>query len=245
MNRLSFLLRVPGRLLRRPSLRELACRFEPDKDRGHHYIPHYQHHFGPWRNKKISLLEIGIGGYENPREGGESLRMWKAYFPAGHIFGIDLYDKSCHDEPRIKTYQGDQTDTAFLRGVAKETGPLDIIIDDGSHVNDHVITCFKTLFPLLSERGIYVVEDLQTSYWEEVAGIHWGGSKQREAPHTSMHFFKSLVDGLQYEEFTMENYIPTYFDTHVVAMHFYHNLVFIYKGRNNEGSNILKKRGPF
>ena len=72
--------------------------------------------------------------------------------------------------------------------------------------------------------------------------MDYGGSSDLTAPHTSMNYFKSLIDGLNHEEFTMDDYVPTYFDKHITAMHFYHNLVFIYKGRNNEGSNIIAKR---
>lgn len=224
-------------------LSRLAVAFGTDKEHGHHYARHYQHHFEPLRHKPINILEIGIGGYDDPRNGGHSLRMWKAYFPKARIFGIDIYDKSFHDEHRIKTFQGSQVDEHFLRAVASEIGTLDIIIDDGSHYNDHVITTFKLLFPLLAPDGIYAVEDLQTSYWGgEVSGRNWGGSRDLSAPHTSMNFFKSLVDGLNYEEFTIDGYTPTYFDRHIVAMHFYHNLVFVYKGQNNEGSNVLGKR---
>ena len=50
--------------------------------------------FSSFKKKKINLLEIGIGGYKNPRLGGASLRMWKKYFSRGKIFGIDIYDKS-------------------------------------------------------------------------------------------------------------------------------------------------------
>jgi hypothetical protein len=60
--------------------------------------------------------------------------------------------------------------------------------------------------------------------------------------HTSMNYFKTLVDGLNYEEFTLGEYAPTYFDRHITSMHFYHNLVFIYKGQNNEGSNLYGNR---
>jgi hypothetical protein len=90
-----------------------------------------------------------------------------------------------------------------------------------------VITTFKILFPLLSLKGIYVIEDVQTSYWSEFDGINWGGSSDLTASYTSMNFFKSLIDGLNYEEFTLDEYTPTYFDKHIVAMHFYHNLIFI------------------
>jgi hypothetical protein len=223
-------------------LPRLATGFGSDKEGGHFYTTHYQRHFGPWRDRKLNLLEIGIGGYDYPDAGGESLRMWKAFFPHGHIFGIDLHDKSLHDEDRIKTFKGDQSDEAFLKETVRQIGPVDIIIDDGSHLNRHVIKTFQVLFPLLAPNGIYAVEDLQTAYWVNVAGQLWDGSPDRDAPHTSMAFLKRLADGLNYEEFTAEGYNPTYFDTHIVAMHFYHNLAFIYKGVNNEGSNFLGRR---
>ena len=57
--------------------------------------------------------------------------------------------------------------------------------------------------------------------------------------------FKSLLDGLNYQNFADAAYEPTYFDIKIVAMHFYHNQVFIYKGINDEPSfliDLLKKR---
>jgi hypothetical protein len=50
-------------------------------------------------------------------------------------------------------------------------------------------------------------------------------------------FLKKLTDSLNYEEFLKPGYQPSYYDEHIVAMHFYHNLVFIQKGQNKEGSN--------
>ena len=67
-----------------------------------------------------------------------------------------------------------------------------------------------------------------------------GGSLNLNDPKTMMNFFKRLVDGLNHEEFLNPEYSPSYFDKHIVAMHFYHNLVVIYKGENNEGSNIIE-----
>lgn len=234
--------RAARKVLYSHDLPELALLYGSDKHGSHFYAQHYQRHFEPLRNRKLNLLEIGIGGYEDPEAGGESLRMWKRFFPKANIYGIDIYDKRAHDEARIKTYQGSQVDEAFLRKVKQEIGDLDLIIDDGSHLNEHVIDTFHILFPLLSPHGIYVVEDVQTSYWAEVGGIEWGGSPDLSAPHTMMNFFKSLVDGLNYEEFPTEGYEPSYYDRHIVSMHFYHNMVFIYKGVNNEGSNVLGKR---
>ena len=226
----------------RTNLYQLARINGTDKEGRHHYTQHYQRHFEPLRRQKLNVLEIGIGGYERPKSGGHSLRMWKSYFPNSRIFGIDIYDKTPHDAKRIKTFQGSQTDAIFLERVVAEIGRVDIIIDDGSHLNDDVIASFKILFPLLADNGIYVVEDTQTSYWRTVQNRDYGGSTDVTAPHTSMNFLKSLVDGLNHEEFTMDHYEPTYFDKHITAMHFYHNLVFINKGFNNEGSNIIAPR---
>jgi hypothetical protein len=223
-------------------LDKLAIAFGTDKEGSHYYARHYQHHFASLRRKRLNILEIGIGGYENPKGGGQSLRMWKAYFPNSRIFGIDIHDKTYHDEYRIKSLRGSQVDEGFLKKVVDEIGEIDIIIDDGSHYSNHVITTFQILFPLMSPNGIYVIEDLQTSYWEKMGDENWGGSKDLTAPHTSMNYLKSLIDGLNYEEFCEEEYTPNYFDKHIIAMHFYHNLAFIYKGMNNEGSNILGKR---
>lgn len=226
------------------NLTKLALAYETDKGYGHNYCPVYQHHFNPIRRQKLNILEIGIGGYDDPKAGGNSLRMWKSYFPFSNIFGIDIFDKTAHDEKRIKTFQGSQVDEEFLTKVVHRIGKIDIVIDDGSHISEHVIKSFKILFPLIRINGIYAVEDLQTSYWEEVGGCNWGGAKDLNASHTSMNFLKSMADGLNYNEFTNDNFTPNYLNKHIISAHFYHNQAFVYKGINNQGSNFFGKRWP-
>ena len=208
-----------------------------DKWGSHYYTPHYDRHFSPLRRKKLKVLEIGVGGYEAPYEGGQSLRMWKRYFPKSEIYSIDIYDKSAHEERRIKIFQGSQNDPEFLQHVVEEMGGVDIIIDDGSHINEHVITSFKTLFPLLAEGGVYAVEDTQTSYWPGFGG----DSYDLNNSSTMMNYFKTLPDSLNHQEIANKNYTPSYLDQHIVSAHFYHNLVFIHKDVNNEGSNSAHK----
>ena len=221
----------------RNNLTLLADLYETDKTNEHFYTPHYMTHLKKFKNKRINLLEIGVGGYENPKYGGHSLRMWKKYFPFGKIFGIDIHDKSALQENRIKIYQGSQVDKGFLERVVNEIGELDVIIDDGSHINEHIIETFKILFPKLKDGGIYVVEDIQTSYWD-IKGLG-GDSKNLNNPKTAMNFLKSLTDCLNHQEIIGKNYKDSYFDKKIISMHFYHNLVFIYKGDNNEKSNCV------
>lgn len=217
------------------TLIELAIKYGTDKWDSHYYAQHYDMHFTKFRELDINLLEIGVGGYSDPMAGGESLRMWKDYFSTANIHAIDIFEKSAQEEERIKIYQGSQIDREFLEKTVRDIGEVSLIVDDGSHDNKHIITTFKILFPLLMDGGIYVVEDLQTSYWPS------GGDSfnLRCNKKSAINFFKSLVDGLNYEEFDNPYYEPNYFDKNIVSMQFYHNMVFIYKERNEEGSNLV------
>lgn len=225
----SAIARVRLRTLR-PDLPALAEYFGTDKWGLHWYASHYQDHLGHLKRRNFNLLEIGVGGHENPIDGGRSLRMWKAYFPKAKIYGIDIFDKSALEESRIRIFRGSQADPDFLFWVARQIGPIDVVIDDGSHVNEHVRASFQLLFPLMPEGGIYVIEDLSSSYWPE-----FGGNEDPNVSDTSMGMLKCLVDGLNWEEFRGRK--PGPLDRHIVAIHLYHNLAFIHKGRNEEGSN--------
>lgn len=214
----------------------IAKKYRTDKWGAHRYARHYDRHLRALRHREVNVLEIGVGGYDNSRTGGASLRMWKEYFPHGNIFAIDIYDKSKVQEPRIKIFRGSQDDDEFLQKVAKKIGRIDVIIDDGSHVNQHVISTFCTLFPLLADDGIYVVEDTQTNYWPDYGGT----SEEMNHPEQMLAFLKGLTDGLNHEEHLIPGKTPDYFERHIVSMHFYHNLVFLQKGMNDEGSSFVK-----
>ncbi len=218
----------------------LAEKYGVDKWGEHWYMQHYERHFQSLRYAKINILEIGVGGYQYPNRGGESLRMWEEYFPKAIIYGIDIHDKKAHERDRIRIRQGSQDDPKFLKEVVDDAHGFDIIIDDGSHINEHMIKSFLTLFPLLNDGGFYAVEDLQTSYWPRFGG----SSKDLNRDQSAVGFFKNLVDCLNYEEIIRPGYQPTYFDRHIREIYFYHNLIIIKKGSNREGSNHLKDNVP-
>ena len=131
------------RILIGSNLKALATAYGTDKWGSHWYAQYYETHFTSLRRKQLNILEIGIGGYNDPELGGGSLRMWRTYFPKSRIYGIDIHDKSLHNERRIKTFTGSQTDEHFLEEVLKTIERLDIIIDDGSHQNEHVLFTFN------------------------------------------------------------------------------------------------------
>jgi hypothetical protein len=151
-------------------------------DKWAHYFPIYTRHFSPYRGRPVRILEIGI--YR-----GGSLDMWRWFFgPQVTLVGIDIDpDAKAAADPRHVVEIGDQTDADFLRRVAEEHGPFDIVIDDGGHEMDQQIITAQTLFPLLADGGVFLVEDCHTSYWESYQG-------GRGRPGTFMEWAKQRLD---------------------------------------------------
>jgi hypothetical protein len=148
---------VPAYLYRN-NLSKLARIYGTDKYE-HGYTPIYTNYFQKRKLQILNVLEIGIGGGVDTKKGGNSLKMWAKYFPHAAITGIDIYDKSLIDYRRIKTMIGSQSDRNFM----KQFTNLDIVIDDGSHVNSDIIASFNVLFPNLNPGGLYCIEDTHTS----------------------------------------------------------------------------------
>jgi len=203
----------------------------------HGYIPFYQKHFVPFRRKQFNLLEIGIGTV-GPRGGGDSLRMWQEYFPYARIWGLDILDKAAHADKRINILQGSQNDPDFLRSVATQIGRIDIIIDDGSHVNEHVLTSFATLFPLLAPGGLYVIEDMETSYFPKFGG-NW---KNLDDPQTMMNLVKRLCDHVNYALIPNNSVSPLDL---VGSIHVYQGIVFISKVAQKQKQKPSEFLGEF
>ncbi len=214
------------------SLDLLAALYGTDKVGEHDYTPVYGELFRPWRGKPVRLLEVGVGGYAGAI-GGESLRMWESYFRRGRIYGIDLYDKTALSGGRVQVFQCSQVDAPKLTALAREIGPFDVIIDDGSHVNAHQIETFGTLWPQLKDGGIYVVEDVQTSYWPSYGGAPVGTPGYGR---TCMHWFKNLVDSVNLPEFLEP--APPGLDAGIASVAFHHNLIVLRKDLSERYSNM-------
>jgi hypothetical protein len=211
-------------------LSELATIYGSDKWGAlHWYTQHYERHLGELRYAPVRILEIGIGGYNFPNFGGHSLYMWQRFFPRGLIYGLDIHAKPGIAGPRIRTVQGDQNDVAFLRELAERHGPFDVVIDDGSHINEHVRTSFETLFPYVRPGGYYAIEDLYTSYWPALGGEPPPGSAS-----TSLGMLKELVDTIHFREHAELSDDEAASAIHPSDLHLYHNLVILRRGINNE-----------
>jgi hypothetical protein len=147
-----------------------------------HYLPIYEQLLSPYIGSSVNLLEIGVSK-------GGSLRLWRRFLgDRAVIFGIDI-DPACalHDGDSGFVRIGSQDDPEFLRGVVREMNSLDVVLDDGSHVASHQRASINVLFPLLSEGGLYIIEDLETAYW-----AHFEGGLKRRG--TVIELLKGKVD---------------------------------------------------
>lgn len=147
-----------------------------------HYFQIYEREMGRFLRNPISFLEIGIWK-------GGSIPMWKDYLPDGSKLTFVDIDPACksHEIDDTNIRIGNQADPKFLAELAKEFGPFDLVLDDGSHVCAHQIASFEGLWPHLNNGGLYMVEDCHTSYWPG-----FGGGYRNEA--SFVEYAKRLVD---------------------------------------------------
>src|SRR5690349_11812103 len=87
-------------------------------------------------------------------------------------------------------HYGSQEDIPFLNTINTTQGYFDIIIDDGGHTMRQQITSLIYLLPKVRSGGIYVIEDLHTSYMINLNGASLVNT-------TTIEFIKRLMDDIQ------------------------------------------------
>lgn len=171
----------------------LTLRLYGGTDKLNHNYGHYYHtHLKKRRLRTKRVMEIGVGGYELKSLGGDSLRVWRDYFPFAKIAGLDIHEKAIDLGRRVSISLGDQVDHASLDLVISQLGGApEIVIDDGSHLSGHAKATFDYLFPLMPAGSLYIIEDLHTSYWDGFGGSVPAGKE------TSVGLVCSLIDDVQ------------------------------------------------
>lgn len=169
------------------------------------YLLIYETYIREIRTSAKKVLEIGIAG-------GASLRMWQDYFPNATIVGMDHNKDYCNIvQNLIHCICGDATKPESWDRIRHSFGDnFDLMVDDGFHTTADILTAFRYAFPLVRSGGLYVVEDVGTSYNPiyQRDNHHVGGIKNaveffktfvddinqnEKSPYESIHFHKSLV----------------------------------------------------
>ena len=178
-----------------------------------HYFDYYDRHLERFIGKQFTLLEIGTCY-------GGSLQIWKKYFgPNVKIIGIDIDPRTKFEEPQIYTEVGSQSDPEFLATILNRYGTPDVIIDDGSHIQNDVMSSFISLYPRLNDGGVYVIEDTHTSLW---SGYNGGIKNPNNFVEIASRFAMDVN-----REFAEEHYVTSIPDLKEIC--FYNSMIFIEK----------------
>ena len=183
-----------------------------------HYFEIYDRYLSRFRGTAVHLLEIGV--YH-----GGSLQMWKQYFGnQAQLFGVDI-NPDCRqlEEDQIKILIGDQVDRGFLESLKAKFPRIDVLIDDGSHTMKGQINTFEVLFPHISPTGVYICEDLHSSYW-----MDYGGGVRKAG--TFIEYSKNFVDRIHaWHSEDQKMLSVTDFTQSVYALHYYDSMLVIEK----------------
>jgi hypothetical protein len=194
-----------------------------------HYFEIYEKSLSAYRGREFNLLEIGISH-------GGSLQMWRKYFgDKVNIFAMDI-NEECKkfEEEKTKIFIGSQEDPLFLERLVQQIPKIDVLIDDGGHTMNQQITTFKYLFPHMKANGIYLVEDVHTSYFY----AYKGGLKRKG---TFIEFSKDIIDKIYCWHIKDENKMSiSKIKTGVKSIAFYDSIVILEKGIIEEPFHIMK-----
>jgi hypothetical protein len=132
----------------------------------HGYGPTYAHYLQPFLGaRNLTIAEFGILK-------GTGLAIWCDLFPDARVIGFDIdlshieQNRSTlerrgafqRNQPELHEYDqlvaGRDRLERILNGRT-----LDIVIDDGLHSKDSIITTWRSVEPLLSPRFGYLIED--------------------------------------------------------------------------------------
>lgn len=131
---------------------------------------------------------------------GASYYTWLEYLPKVELYFIE-FDAKCANKYHDRTanahvFAGDQADAGFLERFAADTtadGLFDLVVDDGGHTMEQQMISLEHLWPIVKPGGLYVIEDLQTSFL-----VNYGGdpSARDSAKHTTMKYLYEVLDDL-------------------------------------------------
>jgi hypothetical protein len=162
-------------------LTEIGVKHNTDKAAGHGFTEFYFNYFEKYTNPRI--LEIGIFD-------GASLKMMEEFFVAPTIVGIDIEPKKQYESKCIKTMIADQSVPEQLLKCLELCSEYDIIIDDGGHTMQQQLVTIATLFPHVKSGGIYVLEDLHTSF----IGAHYNPYQDALTAYDFLYRLKMGLD---------------------------------------------------
>eukprot|EP01039_Chlorochromonas_danica_P004874 gene4874-5342_t len=167
---------------------KLGIKYGTDKISDHAYHRFHPRFIEGFRHLSgYGMLEIGI-------QEQNSLLMWQDYFEHLFIYGMDIGMEL--SGPRHLVGKVDQGYLSQVHNFAKRIAhPICFINDDGSHIPEHQLACFNYLFQnVLQPGGVYIIEDIETSYWRRGGLFTYNTSYGYHTPYNMIEVFRGLLD---------------------------------------------------
>lgn len=147
------------------TLMDLINNEKTDKNTVHSYLNLYQ---SLLQNKKYTcknVIEVGV-------EWGGSIKLWHDYFPNATIYGCDIYEESImwdqiKNNDRIKLFNSTNAYDPLFVNQIKDI-QFDFALDDGPHTLESMIQFIQLYLPLMTEDGMFIIEDVQDISWLDV-----------------------------------------------------------------------------
>ena len=98
-----------------------------------------------------------------------------------------------------------------------------MLIEDGGHTMGQQIATFEELWPSIVPGGVFLIEDLHTSYWDE-----YGGGLRRKG--TFIEYAKLLIDQQNAWHVRNGDLAPDAYTRSIRGMHIYDSIIVFDKG---------------
>lgn len=141
------------------NLDSLGLKYKTDKSSSDHdYLGSYEEFLPVARGDVFTFIEIGVFR-------GASALMWAGWFPNATIVGLDVKPPKLRVFPKnLELIVGDATAHITVERLRKRFVAPSVVLDDGSHMWDQQRATLRSFWPWLRSGGVYIVEDLQSSY---------------------------------------------------------------------------------
>lgn len=138
-----------------------------------------------------TIVEIGVFN-------GASIRTMRDYFhPTCNFIGVDINPNSKNVESaRFNVIIGSQVSPDTIQEL-KESTPdgIDLLVDDGSHLVDHMLQTFDMVFPHIKSGGWYIIEDTGNTYRDLTNDVKgWHGMEYNDPETTNYNHERQDID---------------------------------------------------
>jgi hypothetical protein len=137
------------------------------------YFEAYHNHWQRYRGKQVVFMEIGV-------QSGGKIPLLRDYFGPGLTYvGVDINQstKKFESADWIHIEIGSSEDPKFLEELKKKYPKVDLFLDDGGHTMNQQRVAMKEMFQHVAHDGVYMIEDLSTSWSEKFGGYSYKDSR--------------------------------------------------------------------